>query len=93
MEADINAQVTTLPESLLYGLVIVVISLIGTLVYSFRNDGFKEAIENLFLWFLLIGAFSNLFLPPIDAEDEITAGVMFVAFGVCRIAKSMSKKT
>ncbi|MDD3020126.1 MAG: hypothetical protein PHX61_03995 [Alphaproteobacteria bacterium] len=73
--------------------IIFMISLIVTIVYSFRNGGSKETIENLFLWFLLFLGFANIILPPVDADDEINGAILFVAFGICRIAKHMAKKT
>ncbi len=57
------------------------------------KNAIKETIENLFLYFLLYFAFFNLFVPPSDTDDEISAGILFVAFGVCRIAKHMASKT
>ena len=65
------------------------ISLIITIIYSFKQGGIREVIENLLLWFLLAFAFLNVSFYPVDADDEMTAGVFFLAFGVCRIAKSM----
>lgn len=52
----------------------------------------KETLENLFLYFLLWMAFWNLSVSPIDQDDEISAGILFIAFGACRIAKHMAMK-
>ncbi|MDY0029232.1 MAG: hypothetical protein RBR86_04730 [Pseudobdellovibrionaceae bacterium] len=73
--------------------IIFMISLAVTIAYSFRNGGIKEVIENIFLWFLLFLGFVNIIQPPVDEEDEINGAILFVAFGICRIAKHMAKKT
>lgn len=76
-----------------------VISLIGlftlaiTIIYSFKKGGVREVAENIFLWFLLFLGFAKISMHPVDANDEITAGILFVAFGVCRIAKNMSNES
>jgi len=72
----------------LIGFVILVI----TIIYSFKKDGVREVIENIFLWFLLFGGIANISFYPVDSDDEITAGLFFVAFGVCRMAKNIAKK-
>ncbi len=68
------------------------IALIVTIVYSVRNGGIKEVVENLFLWLLLFFGILKISLHPVDAGEEMTAGVFFLAFGLCRIAKNMAKK-
>jgi hypothetical protein len=66
---------------------ITLIALIITVIYSFKNGGVRQVIENVFLWFLLAFGFLNLFTYPADTDDELTAVISFLAFGVCRIAK------
>ncbi len=68
------------------------ISLIITIIYSLKNGGLKETIENFFLWVLLTSGLAFISLPPVEDNDEIAAGVFFIAFGICRMAKHISKK-
>ena len=66
--------------------------LIATIAYSWSRGGIREIIENVFLWFLLFAGTANLFTYPVDADDEMTAALYFIAFGVCRFAKHAAKK-
>lgn len=86
-----NESVQQVPESLLYLGILQIISLIIVIAYSVRKGGVREAVENLFLYSLLTFAVLNLFMPPVDSDDEISASILFVAFGVCRIAKHMAR--
>jgi hypothetical protein len=83
-------------EFLFLILIIFLIHMIITTYESYKNNGANRAIsemmENLFLWGLLWLAFMNLIIPPIDVDDEIQAAVLFIAFGICRIAKHIAKK-
>lgn len=72
---------------------LVLIALIITIVYSAKQGGIKEVIENVFLWFLLAFGVSQVTLYPVDVDDEMTAGIFFMAFGLCRIAKSIARKS
>lgn len=80
-------------EIFLLFVVVSLFALIGTIFFSFQKGGFKEVGENLLLWFLLFAAFSISFTYPVSDEDQIGGAIMFVAFGVCRIAKHSDKKT
>jgi vacuolar-type H+-ATPase subunit I/STV1 len=90
------SSVEPISESLLWGYSILIVSFVVVIAYSLRKGGIKDAIremmENLFLWFLLSFGFLNLFIPPSDVDDEISAGILFVAFGICRIAKHIAMK-
>ena len=68
------------------------IALVVTIVYSVRSGGIKEVVENLFLWLLLFFGILQISLYPVDAGEEMTGGIFFLAFGLCRIAKNMAKK-
>jgi len=67
-------------------------ALVITVIYSLRQGNIRDLIENVFLCFLLVSAFMNAFTYPVDTDDEITAGIFFMAFGLCRIAKDVSTK-
>lgn len=67
--------------------------LLLTIIYSAKTGGLREVVENLLLWFLLFGGIVYLSSMPVDEDDQITGGILFVAFGLCRIAKHMAKKT
>lgn len=69
------------------------IALIITIVFSYHKDGIREVIENIFLWFLLFFGVTYVSTHPVTEHDEITGGIFFVAFGLCRIAKNMGKGT
>ncbi len=75
-----------------------IIALIGflalgiTIIFSFKKGGLMEVIENSFLWFLLFGGIFYLSSFPVDEDDQITGALLFIAFGLCRIAKNMSDK-
>jgi len=69
------------------------IGLIVTVAKGFKEGGIKEIFENLFLFFLLYSGFTFITLPPVENIDELTAAAFFATFGICRIAKSVSKKT
>lgn len=83
-------------EFLFLIIVIFIIHIVVTTYESYKNNGVNRAIsemmENLFLWGLLWLALMNLIIPPIDVDDEIQSAVLFIAFGVCRIAKHIAKK-
>ena len=89
-------QAEPISESLLLFGGFLTVSLVVTIAYSIRISGIKgainELIENLFLWFLLSLGLANFILPPVDADDEVTGAILFVAFGICRIAKHMKAK-
>lgn len=68
-------------------------ALVITIIYSFKKGGIKEVIENTFLWFLLFFGLSQVSSYPVDSDDEMTAGVFFLAFGLCRMAKHMAKRS
>lgn len=72
---------------------IVILALVITVIWSYRKGGFRELIENTFLWALLSLGILNLFTYPVSEDDEITGVLLFVAFGVCRIAKNTAKST
>ena len=76
---------------------IFVVIFIATAIFSFKRgrteEVLKGVLENLFLCFLLICGFAQILLAPVDNGDEITAGIFFMAFGICRVAKSVAKKT
>lgn len=72
--------------------IILIISLVFTIIYSFKKNGISEVIENSFLWFLLLFGILNILQYPVDDDDEISAGIFFVAFGLCRIAKHLARK-
>ena len=67
------------------------IALVITIAYSFKKRGIKEVIENTFLWLLLFFGILQISLHPVDAGEEMTGGIFFLAFGLCRIAKNMAK--
>lgn len=68
-------------------------ALVATIIYSFKNGGIREVGENLLLWFLLFGGIFYLSSYPVDEDDQITGGILFIAFGICRIAKHMARKS
>ena len=68
----------------------ILIALGFTIIYSIQNGGLREVIENVFLWFLLSFGVLNLMTYPVKEGDELTGVMAFVAFGICRIAKSMA---
>lgn len=68
-------------------------ALIITIIYSFKSGGIREVMENLLLWFLLFGGIFYLSSYPVDEDDQITGGILFIAFGLCRIAKHMARKS
>lgn len=76
---------------------IFVVIFIATIIFSFKRgraeDVLKEIFENLFLCFLLICGFAQILLVPVDNDDEITGAIFFIAFGICRFAKVMAKKS
>lgn len=79
-----------------YNVVIGLIGLIGlvfTVIYSFKKGSISEIGENFLLWFLLFGGISFISTYPVAEDDQITGGIFFIAFGLCRIAKHMAKKT
>ena len=69
-----------------------VITILVLIPYWLKKGGIKELAENLLLSFLLFFAAIMLGTYPVTESDEITAGLLFVAFGVCRIAKNMANK-
>lgn len=71
----------------IYLALILFVSLIVTISYSWQKGGLREICENLLLWLLLSAALMKLFYPPVTNEDETEAALYFIAFGVCRIAK------
>ena len=87
-----NESVQPVQEYILYLGAFQIVSLIAVIAYSIRKGGVREVIENLFLWALFTFAIVNLSLPPVDTDDEISASILFVAFGACRIAKHMARK-
>lgn len=90
-----NETVQQIPESLPWMGIFLLVSFLVAISYSLTKNGIKEIIkelmENLFLWFLLSFGFWNLSISPVDADDEISAGIVFIAFGICRIAKHMAR--
>lgn len=68
-----------------------VLALCVTIVFSFKKGGFLEVLENAFLWFLLFGGIFYLASIPVAEDDQITGALLFIAFGLCRIAKNMAK--
>ena len=72
--------------------IIGLLALIFTIFYSFKIGGFREVIENTFLWFLLFGGLFYVASYPVDEDDQITGAIFFLAFGLCRIAKNISRK-
>ena len=85
-EADIQYL-----DTMSYFVIAALITLIATIAYSWSRGGIREIIENIFLWFLLFGGAANLFTYNVDADDEVTAALYFIAFGVCRFAKHTAK--
>lgn len=69
---------------------------IATIAFSIKKGKLefviKEVLENLFLCFLLIAGFAQMLLRPVENNDEIVAGLFFIAFGICRFVKSSIKK-
>jgi len=76
------------------GLIVIlgIIALLVTVVYSFKKGGVRETIENSFLWFLLFYGTMLIASYPVKSDDEITGAICFLAFGVCRIAKHLAYK-
>jgi hypothetical protein len=85
-EADIQYL-----DTMSYFVIAGLISLIATIAYSWSRGGIREIIENVFLWFLLFAGAANLFTYNVDADDEVTAALYFIAFGACRFAKHAAK--
>ena len=69
------------------------VALVITIIYSVKNGGIRETIENIFLWFLLFGGVFYISSYPVDDNDQITGAIFFVAFGLCRMAKHMIRKS
>lgn len=88
-----NESVQQVPESLMYNFAFQFISLIIVIAYSIKKGGAREVVENLFLWILFTYAVFNLSMTPVDEDDEISGAIFLVAFGVCRIAKHIARKT
>lgn len=93
---DMNELEQTRIEVMIFIGIVFLFHMASKIAESYKKGGIKctikETVENLFLWFLLFLAFWNLIMTPTDADDEISAGILFIAFGVCRIAKHMAKK-
>lgn len=64
-----------------------------TIIFSFKKGGFTEVLENTFLWFLLFGGIFYFSSLPVDENDQMTGAMLFIAFGLCRIAKNIVKVT
>lgn len=56
------------------------------------NNRKEEFLENLILWFLFSAGFAQISLYPVTSDDEVAGALFFVAFGLCKIAKSISKR-
>lgn len=69
---------------------IFVVIFIATAIFSFKRgraeEVLKEILDNLFLCFLLISGFAQILFVPVNNDDEIAAGIFFMAFGICRFA-------
>ena len=93
---EVNELDQTRIEVMIFIGIVFLFHMASKIAESYKKGGIKhtikETLENLFLWFLLFFAFWNLIMTPTDADDEISAGILFTAFGVCRIAKHMGKK-
>lgn len=68
------------------------IALVITVIFSFKKGGIQEVIENLVLWFLFFMGFVYISTHPVTEYDEITGGIFFVSFGLCRIAKNIARQ-
>jgi len=94
-EAAINKLDSATLEIMQYNGVIALIGFLAlgvTIIFSFRKGGFMEVLENAFLWFLLFGGIFYLSSFPVDEDDQITGALLFIAFGLCRMAKNIVAK-
>lgn len=68
------------------------VALVITLIVSFKKGGIKEIGENLLLWFLLFFGIYFMASQPVAEDDQITGAILLIAFGICRMAKHLSRK-
>jgi hypothetical protein len=53
----------------------------------------KALLIDVLLWFLLTGSLVNLFIQPVDADDELTAAILLVAYVIGQIGRIFMKKS
>lgn len=94
MNAEItNETMTVLSESDSAILGVIVAATIYMVAGRFAATRWKIVIHDLLLWVILVLAFMNISVPPVDADDEITSAILLVAYCVGQIARELIKKS
>jgi len=85
------SELNEMDTVLLYSASLYWIVMVFVLIRSYKIGKFREVFENLFLGLLLYTGIYQIWWPPIEFEDKVVSGVFFIAFGLCRLAKSIAQ--
>lgn len=84
-------------DALLQSHVIMIWIMIGVTVYisllAALPVKWKALLIDVLLWFLLTFSLVNLFVPPVDADDELTAAILLVAYVIGQIGRIFIRKS